>query len=212
MFTGIIEAVGSIRDVKGSEDGLSIHVSVPPSFDDIKIGDSIAVNGVCLTANFVSRGSFTADVSAETMRKTAFGRLRAGVKVNLERALRLSDRLGGHIVTGHIDGTARLKARRDEGESVKLTFSLGNGLLKYVINKGSIAIDGTSLTVNEVGDGFFTVNIIPHTAINTAILDKIPGDEVNIEVDIIGKYVERLLEKGKESKIDRSFLSEHGFL
>lgn len=212
MFTGIIEAVGNIRDVKGSEDGLSIHVSVPPSFDDIKIGDSIAVNGVCLTAKSVSRGSFTADVSAETMRKTAFGRLRAGVKVNLERALRLSDRLGGHIVTGHIDGTARLKARRDEGESVKLTFSLGNELLRYVINKGSIAIDGTSLTVNEVGDGIFTVNIIPHTAINTAILDKIAGDEVNIEVDIIGKYVERLLGKGKESKIDRSFLSEHGFL
>ena len=212
MFTGIVEAVGNIRDVKGTEDGLSLYVSVPPSFDDIKIGDSIAVNGVCLTAKSVSGGSFVADVSAETMRKTAFGRLRAGVKVNLERALRLSDRLGGHIVTGHIDGTARLKARRDEGESVKLTFSLGNELLRYVINKGSIAIDGISLTVNEVGDGFFTVNIIPHTAINTTTLDKIAGDEVNIEVDIIGKYVERLLGKGKESKIGRSFLAEHGFL
>lgn len=212
MFTGIIEAVGNIRDVKGTEGGLSLQVSVPPSFDDVKIGDSIAVSGVCLTAKSVSGGGFIADISAETMRKTAFGRLRAGVKVNLERALRLSDRLGGHIVTGHIDGTARLKARRDEGESVKLTFSLGNELLRYVISKGSIAIDGISLTVNEVWSDGFSVNVIPHTAQNTTILYKKAGDEVNIEVDIIGKYVERLLENGKEGRINRSFLAEHGFL
>lgn len=211
MFTGIIEAVGNIKDIKVAEGGISLQVSLPSSFDDVKTGDSIAVDGVCLTVRSVSGGSFAADVSAETMRKTAFRMLRAGVMVNLERALRPSDRLGGHIVTGHIDGTARLKARRDEGESVKLIFSSGNELLRYVISKGSVAIDGISLTVNEIWNDGFSVNIIPHTAQNTTILDKRAGDEVNIEVDVIGKYVERLLAKGKESRIDRSFLSEHGF-
>ena len=212
MFTGIIEAVGEVKGVRGNDKGTSLQVSIPESFDDIKIGDSISVNGVCLTAKVINGGSFSADVSSETISKTTFGRIKIGGRVNLERALRLSDRLGGHIVSGHIDGTARLKERRDEGESVRLSFSLEKELLRYVINKGSIAIDGISLTVNEVGDGSFTVNIIPHTAKNTTILDRKAGDEVNIEVDIIGKYVERLLGKGKESKIDSSFLSEHGFL
>ncbi|HLB05825.1 MAG TPA: riboflavin synthase [Thermodesulfobacteriota bacterium] len=212
MFTGIIEAVGEVKGVRGNDKGTSLQVSIPESFDDIKIGDSISVNGVCLTAKVINGGSFSADVSSETISKTTFGRIKIGGRVNLERALRLSDRLGGHIVSGHIDGTARLKERRDEGESVRLSFSLEKELLRYVINKGSIAIDGISLTVNEVGDGSFTVNIIPHTAKNTTILDRKAGDEVNIEVDIIGKYVERLLGKGKENKIDSSFLSEHGFL
>lgn len=212
MFTGIIEDVGEVKGIRGNDKGISLQISIPGFFDDIKIGDSISVNGVCLTAKVINGGTFSTDVSSETISKTTLGRFRAGERVNLERALRLSDRLGGHIVSGHIDGTARLKERRDEGESVRLSFSLDKELLRYVINKGSIAIDGISLTVNEVGDGGFTVNIIPHTAKNTTILDKKAGDEVNIEVDIIGKYVERLLGKWKESKIDRSFLSEHGFL
>lgn len=212
MFTGIIEAVGEVKGIRGSDKGISLQISIPESFDDIKIGDSISVNGVCLTAKVISSGTFSADVSSETLSKTTFGRIKTGGRVNLERAMRLSDRLGGHIVSGHIDGTARLKEVRKEGESVRLSFSLDKELLRYVINKGSIAIDGISLTVNEVGDGSFSVNIIPHTAQNTTILDRKAGDEVNIEVDIIGKYVERLLGKGKESKIDRSFLGEHGFL
>lgn len=212
MFTGIIEAVGEIKGIRGNDKGISLQILIPESFDDIKIGDSISVSGVCLTAKTIEGGTFTADVSAETISKTSFGRIKTGERVNLERAMRLSDRLGGHIVSGHIDGTARLKEVRKEGESVRLSFFLEKELLRYVINKGSIAIDGISLTVNEVGDGGFTVNIIPHTAENTTILDKKAGDEVNIEVDIIGKYVERLLGKGKENKIDRSFLSEHGFL
>jgi riboflavin synthase len=212
MFTGIIEAVGEIKEIKGTEKGISLQVSFPVFFDDVKRGDSIAVNGACLTARAISGGSFAADVSAETISKTTFGRIWAGERVNLERALRLSDRLGGHIVTGHIDGTARLKARRDEAESVRLTFSLDKELLRYVISKGSVAVDGISLTVNEVGSDGFSVNIIPHTAQNTTILGRKAGDEVNVEVDVIGKYVERLLGKGKEGRIDRSFLSEHGFL
>lgn len=212
MFTGIIEAVGSVREIKPSEKGISLEISIPKIYDDIKAGDSIAVNGACLTAKDYNSAFFIADVSAETLRMTTLGRLRTGDKVNLERALRLSDRLGGHIVTGHIDGTARLKEKKKEGESVSLSFSLGKELLRYVINKGSVAIDGISLTVNEVLNDGFSVNIIPHTAQNTTILDKKPGDEVNIEVDVIGKYVERLLRKGKESNIDRSFLLEHGFM
>ncbi len=212
MFTGIIEAVGEVKGIRGNEKGISLQISIPESFDDIKIGDSISVNGVCLTAKVINGGTFSADVSAETISKTTLGRLKAGERVNLERALRLSDRLGGHVVTGHIDGIARLREKKAEGESVRLYFSLDKELLRYVINKGSIAIDGISLTVNEVGDGGFSVNIIPHTAKNTTILDKKAGDEVNIEVDIIGKYVEKLLGKGKESRIDRSFLAEYGFL
>lgn len=212
MFTGIIEAVGEVKGIRGSDKGISLQILIPDSFDDIKIGDSISVNGVCLTAKTINGGTFSADVSSETIGKTTFGRIKTGEKVNLERAMRLSDRLGGHIVSGHIDGTARLKEVRKEGESVSLSFSLEKELLRYVINKGSIAIDGISLTVNEVGNDGFSVNIIPHTAQNTTIVGKKAGDEVNIEVDIIGKYVERLLGKGKESKIDRSFLSEHGFL
>ena len=212
MFTGIVEAVGSVREIKPSEKGISLEISIPKIYDDIKAGDSIAVNGTCLTAKDINSAFFIADVSAETLRMTTLGRLRTGDKVNLERALRFSDRLGGHIVTGHIDGTARLQTKVKEGESVKLSFALGKDLLRYLINKGSIAIDGISLTVNEVDSGSFSVNIIPHTAEKTTLLDKRVGDEANIEVDVIGKYVERLLGKGKESRINEGFLLEHGFM
>lgn len=212
MFTGIIEAVGIVNGIKSSKKGLSLQVSIPPSFDDVKVGDSVSVNGVCLTAKAISPERFIADVSQETVSKTTFGGIKSGNAVNLERALRLSDRLGGHIVSGHIDGTAKLNDKRGEGESIRLSFSLGKELLRYVITKGSIAIDGISLTVNEVGDNGFSVNIIPHTAQNTTILGKNVGDEVNIEVDVIGKYVERLLGKGKEGNIDKAFLLEHGFM
>lgn len=212
MFTGIVETVGNIREIKGVDRGVSLRITVPDIFDDLKTGDSVAVDGVCLTAKVVTVDDFVADVSAETLSRTTLGKLKTGDKVNMERALRLSDRLGGHIVSGHIDGTARLQAKAKEGESVKLSFVMGRELLRYVITKGSIAVDGISLTVNEVADNGFFVNIIPHTAQNTTILDKKAGDEANIEVDVIGKYVERLLGKGKESNIDRAFLSEHGFI
>ena len=212
MFTGIVESVGYVREIKGGDRGVSLKIAVPDIFDDLKTGDSVAVDGVCLTAKVISVDDFVADVSAETLSRTTLGKLGTGDKVNMERALRVSDRLGGHIVSGHIDGTARLQAKTKEGESVKLSFVLGKELLRYLINKGSIAIDGISLTVNEVMDMGFSVNIIPHTAQNTTILDKKAGDEANIEVDVIGKYVERLLEKGKESRIGEGFLLEHGFM
>ena len=212
MFTGIVEAVGYVREIKGADRAVSLRISVPDIFDDLKTGDSVAVDGVCLTAKVVNADYFVADVSAETLSRTTLSKLRTGDKVNMERALRLSDRLGGHIVSGHIDGTARLQAKEKEGESVKISFVLGKDLLRYLINKGSIAIDGISLTVNEVVDNGFSVNIIPHTAQNTTILDKKAGDEANIEVDVIGKYVERLLDKGKESRIGEGFLLEHGFM
>ena len=212
MFTGIVEAVGYVREIKGADRGVSLRISVPDIFDDLKTGDSVAVDGVCLTAKVVNADYFVADVSAETLSRTTLSKRRTGDKVNMERALRLSDRLGGHIVSGHIDGTARLQAKEKEGESVKISFVLGKDLLRYLINKGSIAIDGISLTVNEVVDNGFSVNIIPHTAQNTTILDKKSGDEANIEVDVIGKYVERLLDKGKESRIGTGFLLEHGFM
>ncbi len=212
MFTGIVEAVGYVREIKGADRGVSLRISVPDIFDDLKTGDSVAVDGVCLTAKVVNADYFVADVSAETLSRTTLSKRRTGDKVNMERALRLSDRLGGHIVSGHIDGTARLQAKEKEGESVKISFVLGKDLLRYLINKGSIAIDGISLTVNEVVDNGFSVNIIPHTAQNTTILDKKAGDEANIEVDVIGKYVERLLDKGKESRIGEGFLLEHGFM
>jgi len=212
MFTGIVEAVGYVREIKGADRGVSLRISVPDIFDDLKTGDSVAVDGVCLTAKVVNADYFVADVSAETLSRTTLSKRRTGDKVNMERALRLSDRLGGHIVSGHIDWTARLQAKAKEGESVKLSFVMGKDLLRYLINKGSIAIDGISLTVNEVVDNGFSVNIIPHTAQNTTILDKKAGDEANIEVDVIGKYVERLLDKGKESRIGTGFLLEHGFM
>lgn len=211
MFTGIVEGVGHVREKRGSDKGISLKISGPEIFDDIKIGDSIAVNGVCLTATRIDGTTFTANVSAETLKNTTAGGLMTGDKVNIERALRASDRFGGHIVTGHIDGIARLSDMRNEGESVKLSFSLGKELLRYVIKKGSIAVDGVSLTVNELDEQGFSVNIIPHTAASTIILDKKPGSEANIEVDIIGKYVERLLGKGPGNRIDKTFLSEHGF-
>ena len=212
MFTGIVEAVGYVREIKGADRAVSLRISVPDIFDDLKTGDSVAVDGVCLTAKVVNADYFVADVSAETLSRTTLSKLRTGDKVNMERALRLSDRLGGHIVSGHIDGTARLQAKEKEGESVKISFVLGKDLLRYLINKGSIAINGISLTVNQVRDDGFSVNIIPHTAQNTTILDKKAGDEANIEVDVIGKYVERLLDKGKESRIGEGFLLEHGFM
>ncbi|MBI4745257.1 MAG: riboflavin synthase [Deltaproteobacteria bacterium] len=212
MFTGIVEAVGCVREIKPSGRGISLKISIPKIFDDIKTGDSLAVNGACLTAKEIKSAFFIADVSAETLSRTTLGKLRTGGKVNMERALRLSDRLGGHIVSGHIDGTARLQAKAKEGESVKLSFVPGKDLLRHLINKGSIAVDGISLTVNEVLDNGFSVNIIPHTAQNTTILDKKAGDEVNIEVDVIGKYVERLLGKANESRIGEGFLLEHGFM
>ena len=185
---------------------------------DAKVGDSIAVNGICLTATSISGNTFTADVMAETMRRTSIGTLHTGSKVNLERAMAAGGRFGGHIVSGHIDGTGTIANMEREENAVWVTIETTPQIMKYIIEKGSIAIDGISLTVATVTTDRFQVSIIPHTGQETTLLTKKPGDIVNLENDVIGKYVEHLLyfkepeNKKQSSKVDMGFLAEHGFL
>ena len=178
-------------------------------------GDSIAVNGVCLTATDISKGTFTADVMAETMRRSSLGTLSTGDSVNLERAMLCGGRFGGHIVSGHIDGTGTVTEFKREENAVWVTVKAENDLMKYIIEKGSVALDGISLTVAVVGNDFFKVSIIPHTASETTLLSKNAGDIINIECDIIGKYVEKLMSYQpvqKESRITAGFLAKNGFM
>lgn len=194
MFTGIIQTVGRVSaiEVRGADARLRIH-SGTLSQADVRPGDSIAVNGVCLTAIEPEPQSFSADVSAETLSCTTLGRLKAGMAVNLELALLPTTRLGGHLVSGHVDGVGRLVDSRPDGRSQRLRFELPSSLAKYVAAKGSICIDGISLTVNVVEANCFDVNIVPHTMANTTFAALRSGDEVNIEVDLLARYLERLL-------------------
>ena len=214
MFTGLIEEVGSVTALErlGSSARLTVSASFTPA--DVKLGDSIAVNGICLTVVKILRGGFVFDVSPETLERTAFRRLAPGSAVNLERALRLSDRLGGHLVTGHVDCIATAKEREMVGGNILFTFSLPPRFVRYLVEKGSVAIDGVSLTVNSVGTDFFTVNIIPHTGAKTCLNGRRPGEEVNIEADILGKYVERFLSSGRDSStgVSLELLARNGFL
>ncbi len=185
--------------------------------DDPQEGESIAVNGVCLTARDIEGRRFMVDVSPESLSRTGLGSLQPGSLVNLERALKLSDRLGGHLVSGHVDALGRVEERRAAGNFTLFTFSLPRSLVKYVIEKGSVAINGISLTVNSCEGELFTVSIIPHTLAVTNLGELKPGDRVNIEVDIIGKYVEKMVMHTPDSaesgsKINSAFLAEHGFL
>jgi riboflavin synthase len=217
MFTGIIQAVGSIRrrDPRGSDMRLEIATA---SLDLARgsIGDSIAVNGVCLTAIELGRDAFAADVSAETLARTSLGRLAEGDKVNLETALTLSTPLGGHLVSGHVDGLGEVVARSADGRSERFVLRAPVELARYIAPKGSICIDGVSLTVNRVDGAQFEVNIVPHTLSATTIGEFRPGRRVNLEVDIIARYLERLL-LGQADKPDegggltRAFLEQHGF-
>jgi len=185
---------------------------------DIRVGDSISVNGACLTVVALTGHGFTADVSAETFSKTDLGTLKNGDKVNLEKSLRLTDFLGGHIVLGHVDGVGRIVEKKTKANSVIFGIEVEPGLSRYIVEKGSVAVDGISLTVNAYQKNRFYVNIIPHTARETTLGFKGAGDKVNIETDILGKYVEKLLthemdgEKGAEKKLDLAFLAEHGYL
>ncbi|MBM4275818.1 MAG: riboflavin synthase [Deltaproteobacteria bacterium] len=214
MFTGLVEGVGEIVNLARLAEGLRVGVRPPFPVAELTLGESVAVAGACLTVVALSSNSFSAEVSPETLARTTFPAKKAGDKVNLERALRLGDRLGGHLVTGHIDGTGALKERREGPAHLQLRFELPGALSRYVIEKGSIAVDGVSLTVNAVQGHTFTVNIIPHTARMTTLGDLRVGDKVNLETDIIGKYVERLLGgKGTQEKtITAEFLSRQGFL
>ena len=195
MFTGIVQAVGRIEERIGDPSGdVSLVVDTADiAAADIAIGDSICVSGVCLTAVEVTPGGFRTDVSAESLARTTLGGLEAGSRVNLETALTPHTRLGGHLVSGHVDGVGALRARRDDARSVRFEFRAPEALARYIAEKGSVCIDGTSLTVNGVDGASFDVNIVPHTLRATTLGGLRPGDAVNIEVDQVARYVERLL-------------------
>ena len=218
MFTGIVEEIGTILSVKKGVKSSALTISGDLIFEDMHIGDSIAVNGVCLTVTNKTKESFTADVMAETLRRSSLGRLKAGSKVNLERAMAANGRFGGHIVSGHIDGTGEIESFVREDNAVWVTVKTPVKLLKYIIEKGSIAIDGVSLTVAYVDNRCFKVSLIPHTAANTILLSKKAGDIVNLENDIVGKYIEKLMhfdeqveEDTKTTGISMDFLAKNGF-
>ena len=217
MFTGIIQGLGTVVEKRPSGGGMVFCLEAGFDLTDPEEGESIAVNGACLTARDIKGNRFLVDVSPESLARTGLGFLEVGSRVNMERALRLADRLGGHLVSGHVDALGRVVERRAAGDFTLFTFSLDSGLAKYVIEKGSITIDGVSLTVNSCTGNRFSVSIIPHTLAVTTLGRLKQGDRVNIEVDIIGKYVEKLLsEQSAEgrsgSRINPAFLAEHGFL
>ena len=213
MFTGIVEEVGTIRAMTKGE----LVIGASKVLQDVALGDSIAVNGICLTVTKFDAASFHVDVMPETMRRTSLALLQKGSHVNLERALTLSSRLGGHIVSGHIDGTGRILSFTEEGNAILLKIAAEAGLLRYIIEKGSVALDGISLTVTEVTSQDFTVSLIPHTREVTILGERKAGDPINIENDVIGKYVERFLtvsqpeKQEKNSALTAEFLLQNGF-
>ncbi len=222
MFTGIIEGMGTIKAIQTSGGGKGRRFAIQSDFelDGTKIGDSIAVNGACVTAVTITSGRFEVDVAPETLKMTTFANAAVGERVNLERALRLSDRLDGHLVSGHIDGIGTIKHKKNLGNAIIVTIAVPTGLTDYMIHKGSVAVDGVSLTINERRAGSFDLSVIPHTADLTTIGHKKDGDWVNIETDMIGKYVEIFLNRSsdghstagkKPSSINREFLAKAGF-
>jgi riboflavin synthase len=210
MFTGIIEGLGTIKSISSSGRGKRLTIEADFSLDGSKIGDSIAVSGACLTAVTLDGHRFSADISPETVSKTAFARAGVGDRVNLERALRLSDRLDGHLVSGHIDGMGILRNRKTLDNAIIVTVGVPESLSKYMIPKGSVAVDGVSLTINRCDTQSFDVSIIPHTAKLTTIGFKKIGDPVNIETDMIGKYVERFV-SGRQAGVTMELLAKNGF-
>lgn len=210
MFTGIVESLGRVvrLTMKGADALLEVETSM--NLTEVSLGDSIAVNGACLTVTSKTSKTFTADVSAESLARTTLRRLQAGHPVNLEKSLRVGGFLGGHFVLGHVDGTGRILSKMQKSGSMIFAIEAEESLSRYIVEKGSIAIDGVSLTVNKLEKGRFYVNIIPHTAENTTLVGKKEADVVNIETDILGKYVEKLLQSPRG--IDKDFLAEHGFI
>jgi len=218
MFTGLVEGRGRIKEIHRAQG--EMRLTILPLFEmvDCRLGESISVNGVCLTVTSLKQGAFTADVSGETISRSTLGRLKQDEEVNLERALRMTDRLGGHLVSGHVDGIGKILKKERIGGSTRLEIGVEPDVSRYTIEKGSIAVDGISLTINRCHEKGFEVNIIPQTAGETNILSKKVGDLVNIETDLIGKYVEKFLLREKNanrrqepSTIDRDFLNRHGF-
>lgn len=216
MFTGIVEEVGIIKNIKKNSNSLSLAISANKVLDDIKLGDSICTNGVCLTVTDFDKYSFTVDAIESTIRKTDLYNLDISSKVNLERALSLKDRLGGHIVQGHVDGIGEIANIRDEDLSKVYSIKAKENLLNKLVKQGSITISGVSLTISDLKEDYFEVSIIPHTLKETIINDLKIGDIVNLETDIIGKYIDRFLngDKSKDEKVSSlslDFLAENGF-
>jgi len=218
MFTGLIEGIGRIKGLQRSRNDMRLTIEAPFETADCALGESISVNGVCLTVTDIDGSSVSMDVSAETLSRSTLGSLKMGDGVNLERALRLNDRLGGHLVSGHIDGVGKIIKKEAFGQSWIIRFRIDESLSRYMIEKGSIAVDGISLTINTCEKDFFEVNIIPQTGTATTLLTKKTGDPVNIETDLIGKYVEKMLLKvrskpGKKEStgIDLATLAKYGF-
>lgn len=216
MFTGLIQSIGQIHSLKRQGPSAQLRISSRLVNDDLQLGESIAVNGACLTVTTWDSNSFTVDVSPETLKSTTLGQLPINHPVNLERAMRLSDRLGGHLVSGHIDCVALVRRRYEDQNAIRFEFSVSQDVMRYLVTKGSVAVDGISLTVNKVEEDIFTVAVIPHSLKMTTLKDCREGSRVNIETDLIGRYVERLLQ-GKngsqsEQKVDLDFLAKNGFL
>ena len=212
MFTGIIEEVGSLKKLQKEAAGAVFEISCKRVLEGLQIGDSIAANGVCLTATAFTSHSFTAAAMHETLRRSTLGNLHPGSPINLERAMAANGRFGGHMVAGHIDGTGTISNIEKDGNAVWYTLQASPQILRYIVEKGSVALDGISLTVAEVRADYFKVSVIPHTLAQTALAQRRTRDCVNIENDIIGKYVEKLLgTPQKSSGITKEFLSRYGF-
>ncbi|MFZ5966716.1 MAG: riboflavin synthase [Bacillota bacterium] len=215
MFTGLVEEIGVIQSVLKGTKSAKIVIKASKVLQDVKLGDSICTNGVCLTVTDFTASTFAVDIMAETMRRSNLKNVIPGSRVNLERALRLGDRLGGHWVSGHIDGVGTIKGFEEEDNAIWVSIEAPAEMLKYIILKGSIAIDGVSLTVADVHDPIFKVSVIPHTKDMTTLLSKSVGDEVNLECDIIGKYIERIMLSQSTPQpvksMDMDFLRQHGF-
>ena len=214
MFTGLIEEVGTLRAVRRGAHSAVLSIGAETVLSGLKTGDSVAVNGVCLTVTAQDSGGFTADVMHETLNRSSLGALAPGSPVNLERAMAADGRFGGHMVSGHIDGTGVISQMKQEGNAVWVTVDTSEELMRLIVEKGSIAIDGISLTVAKEMPGAFQVSIIPHTGEETTLLKKKTGAVVNLENDMIGKYVEKLMRKEPEgggSSLTLDFLKQHGF-
>ncbi|MBO5032179.1 MAG: riboflavin synthase [Lachnospiraceae bacterium] len=219
MFTGIIEEIGEILAMQRGRESMTLTVKAQKILEDVKPGDSIATNGVCLTVAALGKNSFKADVMHETMNRSALGTLTIGSRVNLERAMRADGRFGGHMVAGHIDGTGHITGIQKDDNAVWYTIAATQEILRYIIEKGSIAIDGISLTVAKVTKESFSVSVIPHTLQQTTLAERKKGDIVNLENDMVGKYIEKFLNieapkdaQNAKSRIDTKFLMKNGFL
>ena len=222
MFTGIVEELGKIRSIQVKSQDATLEIQASDVLSDAKVGDSISVDGACLTIRFLTSEAFTVDASAETLRKTTLGERKVGDPVNLERSLRLSDRLGGHLVLGHVDEVATICGWKDEGDASLMQVTISNATKPYIAYKGSVTVDGVSLTVSNLHADAFEVALIPHTKDVTTLGTKRTGAKVNLEVDIIARYLETLLKNTDEKKewtdqpstetLDLNFLSKHGYI